>query len=121
MVYSQANNERVVIGTLLNEFGQDGFYERNNMVLRSEMFTDVRNRFLFDTICQMKHEGLTATTPFDVLTFLQRKQIPYGDTQQLVSYMTDVAMNFALKTFDEQVTQLAQQYIRRKRREQLSK
>lgn len=116
MVCSLDKVERIVIGTMLNDFGEDCFFSSCSMSLRKELFSDRRNAFIFDVISRMNAEGLRSTTPYDVLSYVQTNKIRCGSVHNFVSYMTELACeSYAFSSFREHVRTLVRFYSNRMR------
>lgn len=116
MVCSLDKVERIVIGTMLNDFGEDCFFGSCSMSLRKELFSDRRNAFIFDVISRMNAQGLRSTTPYDVLSYVQTNKIRCGNVQNFVSYMTELACeSYAFSSFREHVRTLVRFYSSRRR------
>lgn len=113
MECSRNRLEEIVIGTLLNEYGTDGFFAKHKMVLRKELFADKRNVFLFGLIEGMFLEGRTQTTPKDVLDYAMEKNIRYGNLSNFLTYMCDLAYgNYAFVGFGDYVRRLVDLYVK---------
>ena len=112
MVYSRDKVEQIVIGTLLNEYGDDGFFEGSRVVLRKELFNERRNAFIFEVIVRMTNDGLKQTTPYDVFVYCNENGIRYGNMTNFCVYMCDVSVNYAFNGFKKYVKQLVDYYIR---------
>ena len=116
MVCSLDKVERIVIGTMLNDFGEDCFFSSCSMSLRKELFSDRRNAFIFDVISRMNAQGLRSTTPYDVLSYVQTNKIRCGNVQNFVSYMTELACeSYSFSSFRDHVRTLVRFYSSRRR------
>ena len=115
MAYTRERVERILIGTLLNEYGYDGFMRNGGSVLRAEMFCDKRNAFIFSVIRRMDGDGAVQTTPCDVFRYVTEKGIRCGDTGRLCSYMAEVCENYAWSSFRRYVKMLVDYFLNDKR------
>lgn len=79
--------EQVVIGTLLNNTFRADLFTKNRLALRPSLFRDKRNRFIFSLMERMHDEGLTDTTPCDVLLYSLDKEIKFGSVTNFATYM----------------------------------
>jgi len=115
MVYQRHQLETIVLGTLLNDSGRDGFFDGSRNVLREELFSDRRNAFIFGLIARMKADGERETTPYDILKYAKEKKIRYGDTARFCTYMCELSRNYAFDGFKKYVRQLVEIYVKEKR------
>ena len=116
MVYSRNKLERIVIGTMLNESGKDGFFNGSRIVLRKELFKDKRNVFLFAVLERMYKDGLRRSTPYDVFKYANEKSIPYGNAENFCTYMCEVSENYYVFIgFKKYVKQLVDLYVKENR------
>ena len=69
MVYTREKIEQIVLGTLLNDIGDEGFFKGSRNVLRDDLFSDKRNVFVFSVIKRMRGEGMESTSPCDVFRY----------------------------------------------------
>ena len=116
MDFSRSKVEQIVIGTLMNEYGGDGFFDSCRMVLRKELFADRRNAFIFDIVKKMHDEGITETTPHDVFRYATDKNIRYGDMEKFCSYMCEVSdANYAFDGFGKYVRILVDEYLKERK------
>ena len=110
--YSRIKVEQIVIGTLMNEFGDDGFLVKNMASLRKDLFNDRRHVFIFGIIEQMVRDGRRQTTPYDILCYCDEKGMQYGNIGNFSTYMCEISMNYAFKGLRAYVRELVQYYIR---------
>lgn len=116
MDYTRSDIERIVIGTLLNDFGDDRFFEKNRMALRKELFTDRKNVFVFGIIERMHEDGINGTNPSGVFGYANDKNIQYGNAVNFVSYMCELAQRYyAFNSFGKYVRELVDAYVNEKR------
>ena len=116
MVYSRNKLEGIVLGTILNDFGKDGFMQTNKMSLRKELFTNKKNAFVFGILESMSNDGLASMTPYDVLEYANEKGIKYGNAVNFASYMCDLAFgNYAYNDFKKYVRELVRIYVKEKK------
>lgn len=116
MDYSRSKLEEVVIGTLLNDFGDDGFMQSCSMSLRIELFKGKQTSFVYGILESMYKDGLKSTTPIDVLNYANEKEIKYGNDVNFASHMCSLATNnYALKDFKKYVKELVTMYINEKK------
>lgn len=109
--------EQVVVGTLLNEYGQDRFFARCCALVREDMFSDRRNAFTFSVIKRMVEDGIVQTTPIDVLEYAERNGIAYGNAQKFCIYMCEIADKYyAFSSLKDYVRRLIDFYVAEKRR-----
>lgn len=112
MDYSRNDIEGIVLGTILNDSGDDGFMRSCRMSLRRELFRDKRNAFIFGILDMMYMEGITSTTPYDVVVYAESKGIKYGNLQEFLLYMCGLTKNYAYMGFKRYVRELVTMYIR---------
>lgn len=117
MVCTMENKtENIVIGTLLNDTPFDGFYQRESMLLKDEMFSDKKNAFIFRIIQRMHNDGLTKTTPCDLYLYTTTNNIRVGNVGNFCSYMMDLArQHYEYETLDAHVKDLVLNFIKMKR------
>lgn len=116
MDYSRNRLEEIVIGTMLNDFGDDGFMKSCRLSLRKELFKNRQNAFIFGILDAMFKDGLTETTPKDVLEYTNDKEIKYGNMSNFASYMCGLAScNYAHTGFKKYVKELVAMYIKENR------
>jgi hypothetical protein len=61
--------ERIIIGTLLNSFGDANWYDSCKSCITEGMFSDERNRRIYSTIQRMKKDIFSDITPLDVINY----------------------------------------------------
>lgn len=115
MAYSRSELERIVLGTMLNDFGDDGYMQSNKLSLRKELFSSKQNAFVFGLLESMNNDGLTSTTPNDVFEYANEKEIKYGNAANFTSYMCELALNYAYNDFKKHLKELVKLYIKEKK------
>lgn len=116
MAYSRSKLEEVVVGTLLNDFGHDGFLRSCGMSLRRELFEGRQSSFVFGILESMYRDGLNSTTPLDVFKYANEKGIKYGDATRFASYMCMLATdNYAFVGFKKYVKELVMTFLKERK------
>lgn len=104
--------ERIVLGTLLNDSGSDGFMKRYSVSLCRELFTTRQLVFIFDLLTAMYGEGLTDTTPKAVFEYAESHQSRYGNPSNFCQYLCELATNnYAPNNFQDYLKELVRLYI----------
>lgn len=113
MGYTRDRMERIVLGTMLNDFGSDGFMRSCRMSLKKEMFKSKQNAFVYDILDRMFKDGLSSTTPADVLSYSDEKGIKYGNAANFSAYMCELATeNYAIVSFKKILKDMVLNYIK---------
>ena len=116
MDYSRDMVEQIVIGTLLNDLGEDKFFAKNRMALRKELFKDRKNAFIFGIIQRMHEDGIEVTSPSDVFAYTNKNNIQYGNVSNFVTYMCELSQRYyAFGDFSKYVRELVDAYVKEKR------
>lgn len=112
---STANDiECVVMGTLLNDNGGDGFMSSCRMSLKKELFADRRNAFVFGIMEKMYSDGLKSFLPTDIYDYACKNSIQYGNASKFLSYMCSLATeHYRPFEFKANLRELVKLYIRR--------
>lgn len=116
MGYTRDRLERIVLGTMLNEFGNDGFMHQCSLSLRKDLFKSRQNAFVYSILDMMHNDGITSTTPVDVAAYAHQKDIKYGNLTNFLGYMCELAAeNYAHNGFKKYVKELVTLYIKDKK------
>lgn len=115
MNYTRDKLEKIVIGTLLNEYGYDKYFQRSNAVLRGELFKDKKNRFIFNTIKEMNEKGMKQTTPYDVAIYATQNNKKYGNLHNFCCYMCELIEYNAMTEFKVFLKKLVDEYVKEQR------
>lgn len=109
MIYTRDQNEKIIIGTLLNRSELnpiDGIE-----LLREEMFINRQCKFVAGIIIKMIGEGIPDTTPYDVYMYTQEKFINPGNKTNFLNFLTELSMNnFAWKSFRKRMLFLISEF-----------
>ena len=115
MDYTRDKLEQIIIGTLLNEYGYDKYFQRSKAVLRGELFKDKKNRFIFNTIKEMNEKGMKQTTPYDVAVYATQNNNKYGNLHNFCCYMCELIEYNAMKEFKVFLKKLVDEYVKEQR------
>lgn len=115
MDYTRDKLEQIIIGTLLNEYGYDKYFQRSKAVLRGELFKDKKNRFIFNTIKEMNEKGMKQTTPFDVVSYAKDNHLRFGNIHNFCCYMCELIEYNAMKEFKVFLKKLVDEYVKEQR------
>ncbi len=116
MECTRSELEKIVIGTLLNDYGDDGFIRKNSMSLKEELFSCRQNLFIFRIIMMMYKDGLKDMTPVSVFDYANTNHINYGNAGRFVAYMCELATSYyAFNKFKEYLKELVRIYINEKK------
>lgn len=86
--------EAIILGSILNDNGSDGFIEENNVALKADLFTGKKNAFLWNVLERMSKDGQTDFTPYSVLRYCDRNDIKYGDLVNFCEYMIELSTDY---------------------------
>ncbi|MDY4668057.1 MAG: DnaB-like helicase N-terminal domain-containing protein [Prevotella sp.] len=81
--------ERIIIGTLLNSDENLNYFNSVKSSVTKDMFTDDRNKKLYDIIVRMNQSGITRTWP-DAIFEYQNRNMP----ADMVAYMVELAVDW---------------------------
>lgn len=113
MDFTRDRMEQVVLGTILNDNGNDGFVKSCHLSLKKELFKDRRNAFIFGVIDSMYKNGLSSFLPADIVEYADKNGIKYGNAANFCNYMCSLALNnYAFNDFRKYVRELVKKYVR---------
>ena len=104
----------IVLGTLLNDFGDLKLMSRYGMSLRKELFYSKQHQFVFGIIERMYNDGKISFTPSDVFDYATNKGVRFGDAGKFCSFMCSLATScYAPNSFAKNLKELVSKYIKR--------
>lgn len=107
----------IVLGTILNDSGEEQFMNKYSMSLPKDVFSDKRNAFIYGLIYDMHSCGRTSFTPHDVLEYAIEKGVKYGNVVNFCLYMCELSERFyAPFGILEHIRRLVKMYISDKKR-----
>lgn len=80
--------EDIIIGTLLNSNKENDYYEQVRYCVTADMFSNGKNRRIYEIIVKMRKDGLTDTCPSDIYAY--NSSLSCG----FVAYMCELATDY---------------------------
>lgn len=115
MDYTRNKLERIVLGTLLNDNGKDGFAKSCRLSLRCDLFANKQNKFVYGLLEKMYKDGIVSTTPVDVFEYANKNDVKYGNAEKFCQYMCELAQeNYAFNNFKGFVRELVSMCLKEK-------
>lgn len=119
--------ENIIIGTILNNYCGEDYFSDCKSCITANMFSDERNRMIYNKAIEMRNAGHLNITPFDVVKYdtamfelapymcelsvywyFLSKKVDYNERQWLWSLSHDYKPRYTEVTFSDYVNRFIQ-------------